>query len=444
MAWIAVLLSCLAFLLRESRRKLDESADMLEFRPASHYIDGPGCVESYDVDMEPYNSKLNSYIEGIVHCHSYNDAEGLFIIKTREALPHAVMKLRLSGPEVHVVPIKHHSAKLHYGQYRLASPGEYHVEAMILYTHFNESHVQDSVFTMDGETLVSRSPFVVTRRPSYPSGVECSHIDKWNVDSEYREYLRKTRMWAQDPWPVGHPIIHDLLPSITNATGLYFESNCKPIMPRDLFNPDWIPCLKKAKLCMWGDSQMRHLHNTIVAALFYKDDGNLMARKGEALEGPDYITYFPKRWDNFDQDIDGLLASGNCTTVIANFGQWPAGWPEEYPWQFDKYRVYVEADMVYLKQLERKYSGVRTYWTTTNPHGYAGYGILKGCEWRTDPVLDRYHNITLELALAHDMNVLDTYRIAKPLNDLTYDGSHYQGIVGWTLATYGLQSICKN
>lgn len=66
-----------------------------------------------------------------------------------------------------------------------------------------------------------------------------------------------------------------------------------------------------------------------------------------------------------------------------------------------------------------------------------------GCEWRTDPVLDQFHEITLQLASTHDVRVLDSYRIAKPLNVLTYDGSHYQGIVGWMLATYVLTELCE-
>ena len=344
-----------------------------------------------------------------------------------------------------MVPLTHHSERVHFGQYKVARSGEYNVEAMMLYTHFNESHIQDSVFVMDSKALISSSPFVVAPDNLNPlSEIPCNDIDAtWAVADEYREYLRRTRTWAQDLWPAGHPMIYDLLPSTTNATGWQFESKCKAIKPFNaLFNPTYTNCLKEAKLCMWGDSQMRHLYNTIVAALFHSAQDLTDREKKEAIDGPDYVNFFWKVWDNFDQDIDELLASGNCSTIIANFGQWPAGWPEEYPWQFDKYKVYAEADMVYLKLLKGKYSGVRTYWMTTNPHGYAGYGIPAGCEWRTDPVLDRYHEISLKLAFTHGVRILDTYRIAKPLNDLTYDGSHYQGIVGWMLATYALEEIC--
>lgn len=49
---------------------------------------------------------------------------------------------------------------------------------------------------------------------------------------------------------------------------------------------------------------------------------------------------------------------------------------------------------------------------------------------------------SLELSSTHGVRILDMYRIAKPLNDLTYDDAHYQGIVGWMLATYVLEKIC--
>ena len=61
----------------------------------------------------------------------------------------------------------------------------------------------------------------------------------------------------------------------------------------------------------------------------------------------------------------------------------------------------------------------------------------------TDPILDAYHRMTLQLASDYGVKLLDTYSIANPLRDLTYDRCHYKGIVGWTLASYVVQSICS-
>lgn len=62
------------------------------------------------------------------------------------------------------------------------------------------------------------------------------------------------------------------------------------------------------------------------------------------------------------------------------------------------------------------------FWMTTNPHGYVDRMLAVEC---TDPVLDRYYEIGVKLANDYRMAILDTYRIANPLNDLTCDGAHY-------------------
>ena len=51
------------------------------------------------------------------------------MIHTPDVLPYAVLEIRLSGPEVHLVPIAHHSERLHIGKYKVTRSGEYNVEA---------------------------------------------------------------------------------------------------------------------------------------------------------------------------------------------------------------------------------------------------------------------------------------------------------------------------
>lgn len=47
--------------------------------------------------------------------------------------------------------------------------------------------------------------------------------------------------------------------------------------------------------------------------------------------------------------MDNLVESRNRTVIVANFGQWPAGWPQGYLWSLDKYKTYVEADVICLE-----------------------------------------------------------------------------------------------
>ena len=59
--------------------------------------------------------------------------------------------------------------------------------------------------------------------------------------------------------------------------------------------------------------------------------------------------YIDNTDDNIDWDMDNLVESRNRTVIVANFGQWPAGWSQGYPWSLDKYKTYVEADVICLE-----------------------------------------------------------------------------------------------
>jgi hypothetical protein len=378
-----------------------------------------------------------SYITKIENCRTANSAEGKIIVHTNDTFPHAVFRLRISGPEVHLVPIRYHSGRLHCGEYHISHPGKYFIELIMLYAHFDESNIRKNVFVMGNETIASPLPFVVAPNDVEKAGKATGTSGFWRVNNDSLVGLiRKTRTWAQDSWPAGDPLIYDILP-ITNATGLQFVSDRGPIFPQTLSNRS-TGCLKKAKVCMWGDSQMRHLYNTITSAT----TGQHPSSKKQVLGGGGLLKYFKKRYDNFEQDLDNLIRFQECRLIIANFGHWAAGPLGGYPWSFDKYQIYVEADMVYLKSLETKYGFLKILWVTTNPHGYTDW-MLKGTEWRTDPVLARYRDITLSLAAKHHIDVFDAFSVASPLCDLTYDGGHYNGVVGWTLAGHVLQHICK-
>jgi len=364
------------------------------------------------VDMVPRDSQLASYIERIEHCRTTKTGKGLILINTRDTLSRAVFRVRLAGPEVHIVPIRYHSGKLHYGEYSVGRPGEYYVEVMMLYASFNETQITSSVIPDIKTTWVSALPLLDTAKSSLnPSGdALCNSDVTWVVGPEFAEYVRRTRTWAQDLWPAGHHLIHQVLPG-PNVTGLRFESNCRAIDPLIMYNPLYGDCIKLSKVCMWGDSQMRHLYDIIVAALFQNSEASIQNK--EVLDGHGYINFFSKTYDNFEQDMDRLVQSGDCSVVIANFGQHPAGWLYGYPWPFDKYKIYAEADILYLKQLAEKHTGLRPFWMTTHPHGFAGYGMLANEEWRTYPVLDRYNGIAMQLARTHGIETLDTYRIVK-------------------------------
>jgi hypothetical protein len=443
MFWTVPILLSLAILFRQTHNETYLQNLAHNSSPLSHQLTGEGCENYQELDMKPQNALVWSYLRKVVHCKEANAREGMIVLHTHKVLPRAVFRLRLVGPEVHLVRVQYHSDRVHFGQYKVTRPGNYSTEVMMLYSDFDKDFIQSSAL-LENQTFTSAtSLFIMPSQLNTFSRDSCEAQGlegTWTVkNDEIRAFLQTTRSYLQDPWPAKHPMIHDLLPT-SNESGLHFESLCNPIVPKGLLDPAYINCVKQAKVCMWGDSQMRHLYNTIAEALFHS--AGVIMNKKEVLDGHSSLTFTMKLYDNFGQDVEGLLRAGNCSVLIANFGQWPASWTEGYPWPLDKYKVYMEADMRYLKILEQKFEGIHTFWTTTNPHGYVRT-MADGHEWRTDPVLDAYHKVTLQLASDHGVNLLDTYSIANPLRDLTYDGAHYKGIVGWTLASYVMQSICK-
>lgn len=63
---------------------------------------------------------------------------------------------------------------------------------------------------------------------------------------------------------------------------------------------------------------MRQLYNTIVAATTSQKEA--LDDKKDVRDGQDYIKYLPKRFDKFEDDIDSLVAAGDCNVVVVNFG----------------------------------------------------------------------------------------------------------------------------
>ncbi len=196
------------------------------------------------------------------------------------------------------------------------------------------------------------------------------------------------------------------------------------------------------RVCFFGDSQMRHLFNAFVMATSKYAVLPVVSAEKEVMPSSRH-TYIEKRWAGFD------LGEGrqniSCTDIVANMGQWPAGWPEGRPWSFPEYELAVRGDMREMADMSDQLGMEprRLYWLSTNPHGYMDvhgrsmYGS-DAAEWRWDGVVNEYNDIARRAAeQCKVVQYLDIADIARPLSDLPYDGAHYAGIVGdemaWTL-----------
>ena len=113
-----------------------------------------------------------------------------------------------------------------------------------------------------------------------------------------------------------------------------------------------------------------------------------------------------------------------------------------------QYETYAEADFKWIAAQRARRPRLRLFWATTNPLGFvAEFGGLSlytspPTEFRTDPLIAAYNARAKALAARHGVGVLDGYEVARALKDLSYEHSHYQGAVGWTIANLALTAIC--
>jgi hypothetical protein len=194
------------------------------------------------------------------------------------------------------------------------------------------------------------------------------------------------------------------------------------------------------RVCFFGDSQMRHLFNNFI--LFTADYGVRPVESATKAVMPSAVhTYVEKVWTGFDAErTEELVLNRSCTDAVVNVGQWPAGWPEGYPWPFEMYESNVRSDMEFMRTVLSDRLGLRVYWISTNPTGYMdvhGRSLFgpDALDWRHDAVIDKYNRLALHQAQdVGGVEFIDMGPIVRPLGDLPYDGAHYAGIVGDAMA----------
>ena len=63
-------------------------------------------------------------------------------------------------------------------------------------------------------------------------------------------------------------------------------------------------------------------------------------------------------------------------------------------------------------------------------------------EWRSDPIFLLYNRAANKMMEDAGIPVIDTYSISAPLNDVSYDASHYRGHVGYNMDIRILNVLC--
>jgi len=167
--------------------------------------------------------------------------------------------------------------------------------------------------------------------------------------------------------------------------------------------------------CFVGDSQMRNNINGLSDAC----DGEALQRTKSVCPGD--LRYFEM---HFRRDWERVPVN-DCEVIVANFGQWDAGWPEGHSTPVEEYGALV-ADLVANATGPRRRKFV---WMTNNPAdagaGGSGYFECPKREWRDLRLMAAYNEAANRVMRAHGVPVWDSVGVLGDVFDRTFDTAHF-------------------
>eukprot|EP00291_Cryptomonas_curvata_P009402 CAMPEP_0172202070 /NCGR_PEP_ID=MMETSP1050-20130122/30409_1 /TAXON_ID=233186 /ORGANISM="Cryptomonas curvata, Strain CCAP979/52" /LENGTH=437 /DNA_ID=CAMNT_0012879903 /DNA_START=128 /DNA_END=1442 /DNA_ORIENTATION=+ len=371
------------------------------------------CLEfllngSSEISCNPINSFNNT----IMHCRDFS-GKGYFQIQSNSSVGHVGAFSRLNGPMIDTVLFE-----------PVEQDGHMFGDQITVYVGL-ETTAERSIFISQTQPLkpfLSRDPLVWIRR---------------FTPQLFSTGLRNLYRLIAPVFGTGITIhTHDdelsLYQVPVHADYISAYTGLCNTLPRFEFSD-----LKQQKrdICMYGDSQMRNLLNSIGGQVNQDTCFPLLQQeyKGDCeVDGFRWKAFrYPYEW-SFESDMPG------CSQVFVNFGQWPAGWPSSpTPWTFAQYRVAVHDFIAILIETRSRHPHLRITWVDTNPHPVmSAQASCPPTDWRFPHVLAAYNRIAREEVLATNGSIgfIETFSISFPLFDLSFDMAHYQGPVGIALA----------
>ena len=174
----------------------------------------------------------------------------------------------------------------------------------------------------------------------------------------------------------------------------------------------WDPSILP-RTCFVGDSQMRNNINGLVDAC----DGEALQRTKSVCPGD--LRYFEM---HFLRDWERVPVN-DCEVIVANFGQWDAGWPEGRITPVEEYGALVAALVAKATGARRRF-----VWMTNNPADTGENWRYFACpktEWRDLRVMAAYNEAANRVMRAHGVPVWDTVGVLGDVFDRTFDHAHF-------------------
>ncbi|KAK9845100.1 hypothetical protein WJX74_010597 [Apatococcus lobatus] len=201
-------------------------------------------------------------------------------------------------------------------------------------------------------------------------------------------------------------------------------------------------CLASKKLCLMGDSHMRHLYNSVVDLL----EGNFgkAAPESKEFRPSNVVSYFEDFWGHAS-----LTGSEGCDVIIRNTGAWHVAWSmsKEGRAKPDLFDYIQRVSNIALGMGLARDKGSQLIWMTTNgqPISLAvhKYKRFEHRDYRIDPMLLAINRVANMHMAVHNITIFDTWSMTNPVADTSFDGIHYAGDVAYFMAMRLLNYVCQ-
>ena len=385
-----------------------------------------------------------------------DDRRGVFIFnKANSGMPgaHDVYRIRMLGHEILLPRLYACNHTSFIAPYSILVGGLYRVEILQVYDNFTfdtppQLRTPESMGLADFELEV-RSP---------DKGWGCA----WEEECPACTTAHAAGRWiVRNPWLLGEfskckayvgfesdavncslPQLQSLSVTRTAIPDMSWQPyTCKVVPAEDI---DTEQCLRGRKICLVGDSQMRHIYAGFTS-LVLKDmnyhisdveRGQRELTSNKTQVGLENIIYYLDKWGQPWSQHN----LSECTDVLANFGQWPASRETKGGfWPAHQYKLAAQNHADFLSLLSRE--GKRVSWVTTHAHpinpGWTGVD-----DWRKDPLLSLYNRLSQDVHDGTLTGIIDTFSITSPLSEASYDGHHYKGLVAYNVDLMILNAVC--
>jgi hypothetical protein len=393
---------------------LDMRLDFLVVENSASDANECTCVAMHAQDSDNFtkhNYKEQCEIDNtVMHCRMHADGQegyGYFQIRANSTIQHIAAFVRINGPTIDTIlfePWDNRSAWN--ASYCTHLQGNYSAAVYI----YLKSNSPEDILIPNSSVCVDPlfyKPYMFLWSALDIKKSQCSNLWYWKSDTANASHeLSKYKCPPRGDYATAYSGLKNLVPEINT-------SNFKP----------------SGKVCLFGDSQIRNLFNSIGGLLDPLSCFPLLQQKRS--RGDCDVDGFQWKWFRYDSEWKYDEDLSDCTHVFINFGQWPLGWPSNpTPWLFDRYKCAVSTTLQHVLLLKGLHPHIRLTWVTTNPHPISSR--LLTCpptDWRYPHLIRAYNKIAIDEIQQisnGSIHVLDTWSIVFPLFDLSFDSAHYQ------------------